>query len=189
MPLIEQDGGLMRRKTNADIWKENIGTIMLSCFLLVSGLALPFLRHLTAVEYDQLSEKEITIDSIKLITYRGGSYFRITTIDGERYKVSGDYTGSELRNSLQSGTKASIKYHENRFLFLKYAEEVVVDGKCIVQYNDNQKPHPLIYLISVLSALFGILGFLYAKWIVKDNRRKQKNRDQRIIRKYSSLKK
>lgn len=189
--MIEQDGGPMRRKTNKDILKENIGILILSALFLLLGLALPFLPQLTAVEYDQLYEKEIIIDSLKWISgYRGaGGHFRITTANGERYNVSGDYTGTELRNGLQSGTKASIKYHENRFLFLKYAEEVVVDGKCIVQYNDDQKPHPLIYMVSGFFVLFGILGFLYVRWNVKHNRRIQKNRDQRIIKKYGSLNK
>lgn len=172
-----------------DIWKEDISIIILSAFFLVFGLATPFLVHLNVVEYDQLYEKEITIDSLIRMMTRGSTSFRTTTTDGERYNVSGDYSGPELRDSLQYGTKAHIKYHENRFLFSKYAEEIIVDGKCIVQYNDDQAPHPFLYWFCGFCVLCGILGFLFARWNVKHNRHLQKNRDQRIIKKYGSLKK
>lgn len=192
MPLVKQEGGMMKRKTTEDILKEKIWLIITSAFSLIFGILFVFIVQQNVVEYDQLSEKEVIIDSLKWVSggYRGaGGHFRITTADGDRYNVSGDYTGSELRNSLQSGTRARIKYHKNSILSLKYAEEIVVDGKCIVPFDDDQKTHPLMYLVSGLFVLFGIFGFLYTRWDVKHNRRIQQNRDQRIIKKYGSLNK
>ena len=176
----------MKRKTNADIIKENIGIIIMSVFFIIIGIILPFIKPIIEVEYYELSEKEITIDSV--VKHFRGAY-TIETTDGERYNISGNYDRSKIRDNLPNGTKAYIKYHKtNLFFWVTYVEEVVVEGNYIVQYNDDNKIDPRTFILAIPSVILGILGFIYVRWSIKHNRYIQENRDKRIIKKYGSLK-
>ena len=178
----------MRRKTDTDVLKENSFIIIASLLFLIFGLILPFT---SSIEYDQLYKKEITIESIKLVhIYKGGYRYKITTTDGESFIITGDYNAAEVEDSLRSATKASIKYYKHRILSLSYVEEIIVGEKYIVQYNDKDIRTRFFsgHLTGAIIVLLGALGFLYVKWRVKINRDLQNKRDQRIIKKYGSIK-
>ena len=177
----------MRRKTDIDVLKENLLIIISSFLFLIFGLILPFT---SSIEYDQLYKKEITVESTTSVWfYRSGSRYIITTTDGEAFIIAGDYNAAEIEDSLRNGTQASIKYYRHRILPFSYVEEIIVGEKYIVRYSNDIKTRLLIgYLSSIILVLLGALGFIFVKWRVKTNRNLQNKRDQRIIKKYGSVK-
>ena len=154
------------------------------------GKLLPVL--LPAAEYHELIDQEIIIESVERITLKSTTVDRITTKSGERFNISGDYSGVDIHAALPRGKTVSIKYYENELLFTtkKYAEVIEVDNVCVVRYdNDQDNGGWVLYLLSVCSFLIGAAAAGFVIWQIKDNRKKQAKRDQKIIKKYGAVKK
>jgi len=115
-------------------------------------------------------------------------YWELRTEDGESYNLTGSFDRSEMKESLTHGVEAQIRYWENWLGNLfghKYAEEVVVNGKRIVSYNNDEDQHlTALYLLSGACILFGAAGLFLFRWEVRRNRELQRKRDQRIEKKY-----
>ena len=176
----------MRRKTDRDVVKENTWLVCVSGALILLGIVLALWPHLfPSPDYDALEEKEVTVQALRHFSgVKGVSYDYILTTDGERYNLSGDYDREKAFAQLTEGQKVTIKWCVNRPARTFLAEEVRVDGETVVAYRsqpDNWKP------MLVFGAWFvatGTGGFLLLHLLVKTNRRKQNQRDEKIKRKY-----
>ena len=183
----------MHRMSDKDILKLNTFVIIFIIFCFLTAIILPLLPVLLPIaEYNELINKDIVIRSVERVhQYRAPDYYLIITETGERYNITGDYNKKEIENALPRGKTVSIKYYENDFLLgtKKYAEVIEVDGVCVVHYdNDGENDLWIFYLLSVCCILMGTGAICFVVWEIRNNRRKQAKRDQKIIRKYGSVK-
>ncbi len=183
----------MRRKTTKDLVKRNLAGIALSGFLILAGVFLLFLSKLPVASYEDCREKTVTVDSMRYhYGYISSGYWELRTEDGESYNLTGSFDRSEMKESLTHGVEAQIRYLENwrgNLFGHKYAEEVVVNGKRIVSYNNDEDQHlTALYLLSGACILFGAAGLFLFRWEVRRNRELQRKRDQRIEKKYGKKK-
>lgn len=181
----------MRRKTEKDIIKENYWLIILATLLILFGVFCAILPHIAPhVGYDSLQAKEVTITEFKHHSggHRGASYDYIRTTDGEKYNLSGDYQREQLKELLTEGKTVSIKWYKNEPFWTLLVEEMYVNGERVVTY-DNDKPvdwkSPLIFGTCCIA--LGIGSFFLLRFFVKTNRKQQKKRDERILRKYGKI--
>lgn len=176
----------MRRKNDKDIIKENIVFLILGCAGILTGFFVLFLPFLTSTPYEEYREKEIVVSGIERDHYIwGNSFTSIVADDGIEYNISGKYNFFELE-SLSVGTEASIKYGKNKvFPFIAYIEEMTVDGKQMVTYdNDEPVNWTLTIIFSLILIILGI-GFLcFLCFFLVRNRELQAKRDARIAKKY-----
>ena len=163
----------MRRKTDRDILKENTWLICASCVLIVLGILIGLWPYIfPEPDYDALEEREVTVQALRHFSgVKGVSYDYIVTTDGERFHLSGDYDREKISAQLTQGQKATIKWCVNRPSSRLLAEEVCVDGKPMLVFG--------LWFVAT-----GIGGFLLLRLLVKTNRRKQNQRDEKIRRKY-----
>lgn len=183
----------MRRKGDKEIRKE-FGIFLISGILaILFGIFILLFPIMPTTPYEEYKEKDVVISQFN--HHYGGirfaSYNYIITEDGEKYNISGDYSKSELSEFLIKGTAAVIKYDTNDIIpFIKYAEELTVDGNKIVKYNNdtpiNWAPHIIFCL---LSCLMGVALLFAYHWQILRNRNLQAKRDARIVKKYGNLKK
>ncbi len=180
----------MRRKSDKEVRKEFSIFLILGIIAVLSGIFVLLFPVLPTTPYEEYKEKDVVISQFNHHYGKWSSYNYIITEDGVRYIVTGDYSKSELSELLIKGTAAVIKYDTNKILpFIKYAEEIIVDGNKIVTYNNdtptNWAPHIIFCL---LLCLVGV-AFLFAyRWHIIRNRNLQAKRDARIIKKYGNLK-
>lgn len=181
----------MRRKSDKEVRKENAIFLVLGCAFIFLGLFILTSPLIPPKPYDEYMEKDVAISKFDYFhTVKGSSYHYILTEDGEKYNITGKYTSSELYDLLLPGTCATIKYDVNRiFPFKKYAEEITVNGNKIVTYDNDQPPNWTALIIAgSLSLSIGIGLMVVFRLAVVQNRKKQKKRDARIIKKYGKLK-
>lgn len=183
----------MRRKTDQDIIKENSWLMIDSICLILFGIFCAMLPHIAPrVDYDALQSKDVTIAEFK--HFYGGaigaSYDYIRTTDGQKYNLSGNYSREQLKEILTEGRAVTIKWYKNEPFWTLLVEEIYVDGERVVTY-DNDKPvdwkSPLIFGSCFIA--LGIGGFFVLRLFVTMNRKKQKNRDEKIQRKYGNISK
>ena len=176
----------MRRKTDREIVKENIWLVFLPGALILLGILIGLWPYLfPEPDYDALEEREVTVQALRHFSgVKGVSYDYIVTTDGERLHLSGDYDREKISAQLTQGQKATIKWCVNRPSRRLLAEEVRVDGETVVAYRrqpDSWKP---MLVFGSWFVATGIGGFLLLRLLVKTNRRKQNQRDEKIRRKY-----
>ncbi|MGM9603034.1 MAG: hypothetical protein ACI3W5_15795 [Faecousia sp.] len=173
IPIIgtPNGGGFVRRKTDKDILKENNWLIIGSALLIIFGIFVAILPHITpTVSYDSLQTKEVTIKVFKhFYGAHGASYDYIRTTDDEKYNISGDYQREQLKELLTEGRTVTIKWYKNNPFWTLLAEEMYVDGERVVTF-DNDSPvdwkSPLLFG-SVFIAL-GIGGFYLLRYFFKN---------------------
>ena len=183
----------MRRKSDKETRKEFNIFLILGTVAILVGLFILLLPIMPTTPYEEYKEKEVIISEFDHFSggLYGASYDYIITEDGEKYNITGDYSKSKLSEVLTKGTTAVIKYDTNNILpFIKYAEEMTVDGNKIVTYNNNAPTNWAPHIVfCVLSCFIGV-AFLFAyRWQIMRNRKLQAKRDARIIKKYGNLKK
>lgn len=186
----------MRRKNDKDILKENGLMLPISALFLIVGILLPFLPMLIpTVAYENLTTREITVERVEYVRgYRQHSsgYYCMIAENGEEYRLSGDYRDVDIPAVLYSGREVTVKYRESKIMFrtVKHAEEVRSGRERIVRYDDDEEqPLWVMYLFSGVCILLGAGGICFVSWTVRHNREKQAKRDQKIIKKYGSVKK
>jgi hypothetical protein len=191
--INSKSGGDMRRRSDKEIKKEFNIFLILGIIAILFSIFIVLLPIMPTTPYEEYKEKEVIISEFEHFYggVRGASYDYIITEDGEKYNITGDYSKSELSEVLTKGTTAVIKYEINNILpFIKYAEEMTVDGNKIVTYNNdapiNWAPHIVFCLISCFIGSSLLLAY---RWGVIRNRKLQAKRDARIIKKYGNLKK
>jgi hypothetical protein len=178
----------MRRKTDKDIRREYGWLVIGSVILILLGLLFAILPNvIPPVSYDSLQTKEVTITAFKrhIGGRRGHTYDYILTSEGEKFNLSGDYQRAHLNTLLTEGTTAIIKWYRNVPFRTLLLEEMYIDGERVVTY-DNDRPSdwwaPLIG--GGFFCVLGAGGLLMFRNIRNSNRKKQKMRDERILRKY-----
>lgn len=180
----------MRKKTDMDILREHKFLIVGSILLILFGIFLATVPHIHSGNYDSLETKEVTITEFKHNSVRGSSYDYICTTDGKKYNISGNYKREQLQELLTEGQTITIKWFKNTPFCTLLAEEIYVDGKRIVTY-DNDLPstwkNPLV--VGVCTIAIGISGLFLIIFLLKSNNYKQRNRNERIRKKYGDLKK
>ena len=178
----------MRRKTTKELIKRNLVGIASSGILILMGVYLLYLSKLPVTPYEAYQEKTTTVDSVRYHYYMSSGYWELRTEDGECYNLTGSFQASELKEKLTPGTEVQIRYGENwvgNLFGYKYAEELTVNGKRIVSYNNDEDQHlTALYLLSGACILFGAAGLFLFRWEVRRNRELQRKRDQRIEKKY-----
>ena len=181
----------MRRKTSKDILKENRALMILSALLVVFGIFCAVAPHIVPrVDYDSLQTKDVTVAALERYRVRTITGYRLYTTDGEKYNISGDYRRSELEELVTEGKKATIRYCENKPFRTVLIKEMDVDGVRVVTYDpDKPVAWRLPLILGVCFASVGAGGFLFLRFIVKTNRKRQKARDERIRKKYGSAEK
>lgn len=184
----------MHRKSDKKSRRKYMVFLVLSITSVLFGLLILLIPLIPSPPYEAYSKKEIIISEFEEFHGDGrylSSYDYIVTEDGETYNITGDYNKKELSKILTEGTHVTIKCRTNRvFPFLKYAEEMVVDGEKIVTYNNDEPTDWAIPI--VLCLLFVLLGgmFFMGSWSIRKKQRNlQAKRDARIIKKYGELNK
>ena len=176
----------MRRNTDREIVKENIWLVFLPGALILLGILIGLWPYIfPEPDYDALEEREVTIQALRHFSgVKGVSYDYIVTTDGERFHLSGDYDREKISAQLTQGQKATIKWCVNRPSRRLLAEEVCVDGKPVVTYRSQPDSWKPMLVFGLWFVATGIGGFLLLRLLVKTNRRKQNQRDEKIRRKY-----
>lgn len=181
----------MRRKTSKDILKENRALMILSALLVIFGIFCAIAPHMVPrVDYDSLQTKDVTVAALERYRVRTSTGYRLYTTDGEKYNISGDYRRSELKELVTEGKKATIRYCKNKPFRTVLIKEMEVDGVRVVTYDpDKPVAWRLPLILGVCFASVGVGGFLFLRFTVKTNRKRQKARDERIRKKYGDAKK
>jgi len=181
----------MRRKNDKEIRKEFSVFLVLGIVAILFGMFILLYPIIPTTPYEEYREKEVVISEFDSSYSRHSSYDYIITEDGELYRISGDYNRSDLVGILTKGTAAVIKCGSNGILpFIKYAEEMIVDGNKIVTYNNDAPTNWASNIIfCVLFFLIGVVFIFAYRWQITRNRKLQAKRDARIIKKYGNIKK
>lgn len=132
-----------------------VGAVL--AFLMGIYIVLVFTLNLTP-PYERLKTDNVTVDNIKKYPAGKGSYDGLTTSEGVRYHLSGDYRLDELREKLDKGTVISIKWYSRNRLMMErlYIQEISLDGEILCAYtNDNTAA---IVFTCVGSGVMFILG-------------------------------
>jgi hypothetical protein len=88
-------------------------------------------------QYKNLMVKEVTVESLKYIDEtKGLDYHNLTTTDGLVYSILGKYNMQEVENVLTKGTTITIKYYESQFEHKMIIEEIIVNQKLFVSFNN-----------------------------------------------------
>lgn len=183
----------MRRKSEKEMRKEFIIFLIFGIITILCGLFILLFPIIPPTPYEAHIEKEVIIS--KFDHFHGvrfaASYDYIITEDGKKYHITGDYIRSELSETLTKGTVAIIKYDTNDILpFIKYAEEIYVDGNKIVTYNNDAPIKWIPHIIfGLLACLVGAASLFFYRWNIRRYRTLQSKRDARIAKKYGQLKK
>lgn len=131
-----------------------------------------FAMHAAFPEPDYANFRQDTIEVQSLNYYVGGRYssghYEITTDQGTNYRVSGDYESSTLREKVQVGVKAEIKYYEGIIFRFRYIKELTIEDKLVVTYVDRRSSTLLsVAITAVIIELIGAgllhLGIWYKK--------------------------
>lgn len=183
----------MRRITNAELIRENLFLVVISIMFFAAGIFIMVLLFIPSdpLEYNELLEKEITVESLKLVIGGKGaeSRYHIKTDAGEKYVIVGEYEYDHdtVEEKLSPGTKAKIKYIEGGIAFFRQnnVEEVYANGECLVSFSPAEEPSvPAALFVSALcfAGAAGSLKFL--SWNIKHIRQLEEKRDRRIAKKY-----
>ena len=170
----------MKRMTKAEMKRRHLGSLLWGVFLIAFGI-FAFVEHFAFPHpsYEELQTKEVAVESVVFVNVRkGNSYYRITTSNGEQYVTCGFET-RKMEEKLHPGDLVTIKYHDTSIAELKKGEEF------LVTYADHYKRGigpAIVFLVGAPP-----LGILFIKGhfsAVKNDVRKQENRDRRIKKKY-----
>lgn len=181
----------MRRISEGEFSKKRNYIYMSSALMLVFAFVLFFLPEIfPTAQYDELIQKQITVADFRRVhRYKSGNDYIIETTENETYTLTGDFDYGEVRSILLPETKATIKYSKNRFFFggSDYAEEVVVDGRTVVTFDNDSGIGPgrtPLVILGVILVVFAVAN-LYARLKHIDYlRTQQEKRDRRIEKKY-----
>ena len=178
----------MGRKTDREILRENRWLTVLSAAFILCGIWIALLPHLLPfASYDSLQETEATVQSFKHF-YGGAKGLNVAyllTTDNEKYILSGDYDHQEAAKQLTAGKSVTLKWYQQKPFGERLAEEVSVDGKPIVRYdNDLDRDKKASFFAGAFPAAVGTGGLLLLNLILKTNRKKQARRDEKLKRKY-----
>ncbi|MBE6654752.1 MAG: hypothetical protein E7608_04770 [Ruminococcaceae bacterium] len=120
--------------------------------------------------YENLQNDTIVVDNIKYYTgVKGGSYYGLTSTDGIKYHLSGDFSFKILEEKLIYGTEILIKWHnKDKLMFERfYIEEIYLDGEKLSTYtNDDKASNIFAYVGGSAMFILGIAAIIFYHHIV-----------------------
>ncbi len=120
--------------------------------------------------YDNLQNDTIVVDHIKYYAGgRGGGYYGLTSTDGIKYHLSGDFNSKNVEEKLLYGTEIMIKWHnKDKLMFERfYVEEIYLDGEKLSTYtNDNKTSNIFAYVGGSAMFILGIAAIIFYRHIV-----------------------
>ena len=167
----------MNAKVDKTILKDNWWLIIGPILFLLLGILLAVLPS-RPIDYASLQTKEVTVETLKYHYQQHGSdYHDILTTDGERYVVKGDFNRNQLEELLTEGTIITIKWYKNDLGRL-CAEEIYVDGKEVVVFNDDFLNNNIRLALSVIAIVFGICSLCLANRMLKSLSEQKTNKSK-----------
>lgn len=174
----------MKRRTDKDIVREHKGFVIFFSVIVLIGTIVPFLTLIPKPEY-QYEEKSIHVDRVEYEPIgRTGWQTCLQASDGEIYIILGR---DGAYKTAFTDADLTIRYHERRVFFWKEkdVDTVTWSGGTFDTHREVSDGHWYVAVIAgVAIMLIGSGGLLIVFMDVKRNRRVQKARDQRIIKKY-----
>ena len=176
----------MKRMTKAEMKRRHLIWLLIGIIFVVSGIFLP-VDHFVFPHpaYEELQTKEVVVESVDYRSiwgrYYTTHYYYIMMSNGEGYRTCGRYV-REMDERLFPGDRVTIKYHKDR---INSIDELKKEDEDLVTYVDHYVDGKVF--IPVLSVAFLIGGAISIKLYsfgVKNDIRKQENRDKRIKKKY-----
>ena len=185
----------MARKTDIDVIKENWLIIAFSVWFILTGIFIAVLPHLIEpVSYDDYQTKVVTVKSLgyRSVGGRVSGYYFMRTTDGEKYNISGIYNKTQLKKMITKGRTVTIKWVEDEWLKICYAEEIFVDGEKVVSYDGDSwgegKGKIFVFVFGICMVAIGTGGLFILKLLIKSNRKKRQKREEQLLKKYGKLK-
>lgn len=156
-------------------------------FLLIGIVFFTMFAAFPEPDYEDFWQDTIVIQS--LTYYAGGRYssghYEIITDQDTNYSVSGDYDSATLREHVQAGVKAEIKYYEGIIFRFRYIKELIIEDEPLVTYVDRRRSTLLTAAITAgiiesIGAGLLCLGVWYKKssHYTKEKTRELKERAQ-----------
>ncbi len=160
--------------TGKDIRRMYLGCVVIAVLVFLLGLYCILIITLNPTpQYKNLKEGTITVDHIKYYPGSGrfaSGYYGLTSAEGVKYHLSGNFDIHILQEKLMTGTEISIKWYSNNTLMVErfYIEEICLDGEMLSAYTNDDKP-AIIFAWIGGSALFmiGIGSLIFYYCIVK----------------------
>lgn len=154
--------GRMTKKgiMSANLWLW-IGTVFF-CLIGFAGIIFSLFPNIEPiVSKESLQTKEVTVSKLDYhIRYRSANTYYIRTIDGEKYIISGSFDRYELVKDITAGNVITVKWYQSRFPTVLLAEEIFVDGKQVVFYdNDKILDWKISFFMGCLAVFIGAVGF------------------------------
>lgn len=160
--------------TGKDIHCMYNGCIVIAVLSFLLGLYCFFSLTLNPTpQYENLKEGTITVDHIKHYPGLGrfaSGYYGLTSAEGVKYHLSGNYDIHILQEKLTDGTTISIKWYSNNTLMIErlYIEEIYLDGELLSSYtNDNQSAMIVAWVSGSALFMIGIGHLIFYYYIVK----------------------
>ena len=179
----------MRRKSDADIYREHRSVIIVGVLFILAGLFIIFVPIIDPpAPLDELIEKQVTVADLRHIhQVKGSDYDLLTTTEGEKFNLTGDYRRDEVYDALTEGKAITIYYQKSKLFFRKYAEIVIADEQELVRF-DNDEPQGEVgrIIFGCVTVLLGVAFMVGFRWELRHNRRMQAKRDARIRKKYGA---
>ena len=142
----------------------NLQILVGSILALMIGAYLPFLYFLGQTpDYNMLEESSIVVNEV---WYERGNNRGLSSVDGVKYSIRGEYNRSVVDEVLTEGTEITIKWYERKLLTPKklFIEEIQLEGKVICEYT-NHNLTDMVFIIISCGLMIGI-GF-FGLWYYK----------------------
>ena len=142
----------------------NLQILVGSILALIIGAYLPFLYIFGQTpDYNMLEEHDIVV---KEIWFERGNNRGLSSVDGVKYAIRGEYDHSVVDEALTEGTEITIKWYERKLLTPKklFIEEIRLDGEIICEYTNHNLTNMIFIIFScVLMIGMGSAGLWYYK--------------------------
>lgn len=174
----------MKQRTDRDIVRSHKGVIIFFSLIVLLGIIVTLIPLFPQKEY-QYEEKTIHVDDVEYEPFGRRNYQTLLIAsDGETYIIGNDKGAYQYTFT---DTDITIRYHEITTLFTRQRiiDKVTWSGGTFDTHSEKASGHWYIAVIAgVVIMLIGAGGLLIVYMDVRRNRKMQKARDQRIIKKY-----
>ena len=133
----------MRKITKKGIINANLWLWIGGLFFSMIGLAVIIFSLFPDIEpvvsKESLQSKEVTVSALNYhIRYRSANTYYIRTTEGEMYIISGSYDRHELVKEITAGKGITVNWYQSKAPRALHAEEIFVDEKQVVYYNNDK---------------------------------------------------
>ena len=174
----------LKRKTDKDIVCGHKGIIIFFSLIVLVGIIVTLIPLFQQKEY-QYEEKTIHVDNVEYEPFGKKEYQTLLIAsDGETYIIGNDDGAYQYAFT---DTDITIRYHETTTFFARQriVDQVTWSGGTFDTHSEKAADRWYIAVIAgIVIMLIGACGLLIVYMDVRRNRKMQKDRDQRIIKKY-----